>query len=179
MQSDKLENYLTERNERYSEELELWLRKWLVDEYSERSGRLWLRCYDSVEAFKKSVEPNRNRWRKLLNPPPLEPTGSLERHPHQPLADLDGEWLNLPLSPIKAEGILVVPEGSEGPFPLVIAQHGIGSTPEKTFGLNDQGGAYHRYGTELVTSGFAVLAPFNLRTGEKRNRIERMAEEKA
>lgn len=175
MQSDKLENYLIKRNERYSEDLELWLRKWLVDEYPERSKRLWSRCYDSVEAFKRSVEPNRNRWRKLLNPPSLEPTGSLERHPHEPLSNLGGEWLSLPLDSIKAEGLLVIPKGAEAPFPLVIAQHGIGSTPERTFGMNDQGGAYHQYSRELVNAGFAVLAPFNLRNAEKRNRIERLA----
>ena len=28
---DKLEDYVTERNEQYKEELELWLRKWLVE----------------------------------------------------------------------------------------------------------------------------------------------------
>jgi len=183
MQSDELEDYLTERNERYSDELELWLRNWLVDKYPERSKRMWSRCYDSVETFKKSVEPNRNRWGKLLNPPPLEPSGPLERHPHESLSNLDGEWLSFSLGlslseakdPIKAEGLLAIPKDAEGPLPLVIAQHGIGSTPERTFGLNDQGGAYHQYSQELVASGFAVLAPFNLRSAEKRNRIERLA----
>jgi len=175
MQSEKLENYLTERNERYGEELELWLRKWLTDEYPERSYRLWLRCYDSREDFEKSVEPNRNRWRKVLNPPPLEPNDTLVKQPYESLADLGGEWLSLSLGPIKAEGLLVIPEDAKQPVPLVIAQHGIGSTPERTFGLNDEGGAYHKYSRELVKSGFAVLAPFNLRSVEKRNRIERLA----
>jgi hypothetical protein len=58
--------------------------------------------------------------------------------------------------------------------PLVIAQHGIGSFPERTFGLNDRGDAYHSYSRRLVQAGFAVLAPFNLRTVEARNRIERL-----
>ena len=175
MESDELENYVTERNERYREELESWLRRWLVDEYPERSKRLWSRCYDSIEAFKKSVEPNRERWRKILNPPPFKPTGPLERHPHEPLSDLAGEWLSLPLGPVKAEGALVIPQDAKKPLPLVIAQHGIGSTPEKTFGLNDPGNAYHQYARELVAAGFAVLAPFNLRDAGKRNRIERLA----
>jgi len=175
MESDELEDYVTQRNERYGDELESWLRKWLVDDYPERSRRLWSRSYESVEAFEKSVEPNRDRWRKLLSPPPLEPTRPLEREPHHALSDLDGEWLSSPLGTIKAEGALVIPKSGKAPFPLVIAQHGIGSTPERTFGLNDQGGAYHQYSRELVAAGFAVFAPFNLRDGDKRNRIERLA----
>ena len=109
---DKLEDYVTERNERYKEELELWLRKWLVDDYPARAERLWSRSYESVEAFKKSVEPNRNRWREILNPPPLRSTGPLEREPHEPLSDLDAQWLSLPLGGIKAEGVLVIPNRS-------------------------------------------------------------------
>ena len=82
---DKLEDYVTERNERYKEELELWLRKWLVDDYPARAKRLWSRSYESIEAFRKSVEPNRNRWREILNPPSLRPTELLGREPHEPL----------------------------------------------------------------------------------------------
>jgi len=173
--NNKLEDYLAQRNERYREDLESWLRSWLVDEYPVRARKLWSRRYENVEAFLESVAPNRERWRKVLNPPPLKPTGHLERYPHEPLSDLEGEWLSLPLGPIRAEGVLVIPKEIEGSVPLVIAQHGIGSTPERVFGLNDPGGAYHRYGRELVASGFAVLAPFNLRDVEKRNRIERLA----
>jgi dienelactone hydrolase len=71
---------------------------------------------------------------------------------------------------------LAVPAGAtpEKPVPLVIAQHGIGSHPERTFGLLDEGGAYHCYSRELVKAGFAVLAPMNLRSAERRNRIERL-----
>lgn len=174
MRFNKLEEHVTRRNERYREELESWLRKWLVDDYPERSGRLWSRSYESMEAFRKSVEPNRKRWGKILNPPPLKPTGPLEKRPYEPLSDLGAEWLSLPVGPIKAEGLLVIP-ASGNSFPLVIAQHGIGSTPERTFGLKDGGGAYHQYSRELVDAGFAVLAPFNLRDAGKRNRIERLA----
>jgi len=175
MESDNLEDYLNNRNERYAEELELWLRKWLVDDYPERSKRMWSRSYESIEAFMKSVEPNRERWRKVLNPPPLEPTDQLEKIPYEPLAELDAEWLSLPLGGIEAEGLLAIPKSGDGPFPLVIVQHGIGSTPERTFGLPDPEDAYHHYAKELVEAGYAVLAPFNLRSVKNRNRIERLA----
>ncbi len=175
MESDELKNYLDERNGRYRDELESWLRKWLVDDYPERSRSRWSRSYESVEAFEKSVEPNRERWRRILNPPPLEPTAPLERRPYKPLSKLGGEWLSLPIGGIKAEGLLAVPESGDVPFPLIIAQHGIGSTPDKTFGLENPEDAYHQYAQKLVEAGFAVLAPFNLRDGAKRNRIERLA----
>src|SRR5205807_10396065 len=73
-----------------------------------------------------------------------------------------------------AEAVLVVPATAsrEKPVPLIIAQHGIGSIPENTFGLFSPG--YHAYGRELVQAGFAVLAPLNLRSVDRRNRIERL-----
>jgi len=36
------------------------------------------------------------------------------------------------------------------------------------------GGAYHEYAKELLKAGFAVLAPMNLMSVERRNRIERL-----
>ncbi len=54
--------------------------------------------------------------------------------------------------------------------PLVIVQHGIGSTPETPF----REGAYHAYAKELLKAGFAVLVPMNLMSVERRNRIERL-----
>lgn len=162
------------RNKRYAEQLETYLRKRLVDEYPERAGKAWHRDYGSVEAFLTSVEPNRKRWRALLNPPDLGATGPLERRPSESLGDLKGEWLTLPLGPLNAEAVLVVPADAKGRVPLVIAQHGIGSWPERPFGVADDGDAYHSYARELVKAGFAVLAPFNLRAADRRNRIERL-----
>ncbi len=144
-----------------------------MNQYPQRAAEAWQRDYSSVEAFLASVEPNRRRWKAVLNPPDLKATGPLQRARHQPLADLDGEWLTLPLGGLDAEAVLVVPK-SANKVPLVIAQHGIGSFPERTFGVLDQGDAYHSYSRELVKAGFAVLAPLNLRAVENRNRIERL-----
>jgi len=163
------------RNAEYAKDLEAYLRQWLVDEYAGRAGRAWKRDYSSVAAFLKSVEPNRRRWQAILNPPELAATGPLQRRPHPPLADLDGEWVSLSLGPLRAEGVLVVPRAAPGVrVPLVIAQHGIGSFPERVFGVMDDGDAYHSFARELVQAGFAVLSPFNLRSVERRNRIERL-----
>lgn len=173
---DDLKKVEQERTDAYAVQLEAYLRKWLVEEYPQRAARAWKRDYGSVEAFLKSVERNRERWRRVVKPPKLEQAGGLQRRPHPPLAERKGEWLTLPLGGLTAEGLLVVPAHAspQSPVPLVIAQHGIGSHPERTFGVLDEGEHYHRYADELVDAGFAVLAPMNLRSVERRNRVERL-----
>jgi hypothetical protein len=144
-----------------------------VDDYPARAAGLWRRSYTGIPAFLRSVEPNRNRYREIFGPPALERTGPLER---KPLADMPGtEWVTVPLGRLKAEGLLAFPANATGPVPLVVAQHGIGSFPERVFGASDPTNLYHDYGHALVQQGFAVLAPFNLASVEKRNRIERLA----
>ena len=171
---DDLKPFEGQRNQEYAQQLETYLQHWLVDEYPARAADAWKRDYSSVDAFLASVEPNRRRWTAILNPPDLRPSGEAARRPHPPLADLNGEWVRVPLGPLDAEGLLVIPESGGEPVPLVIAQHGIGSFPERVFGVMDDGDAYHSYARELVQAGFAVLAPFNLRSAERRNRIERL-----
>ncbi|MCP5111553.1 MAG: hypothetical protein GY953_12035, partial [bacterium] len=147
----------------------------LVEQYPQRASRLWNRSYHSQEAFLRSFAPNRERYRKMFSPPPLVPTGPIERKPMPHIEGLEAVWLTIPLGRLKAEALLVIPADAAGPVPLVIAQHGIGSSPEKVFGVGDERNLYHDYGHALVEQGFAVLAPFNLRGVEPRNRIERLA----
>lgn len=164
------------RTNDYAAQLEAYLRKMLVEDYPARAAKAWYRDYSSIEAFLKSVEPNRERWRKVIKPPTLAKTGQLERSSYEPLADVKAEWWRVPLGELAAEGIFAVPAGVNAGqrVPVVIVQHGIGSFPERTFGLNDDGGAYHAYARELLKAGFAVIVPMNLRSVERRNRIERL-----
>jgi dienelactone hydrolase len=163
-----------QRNDAYAKQLEAHLLHWLVDEYPVRSASAWQRDYTNPDAFVRSVGPNRERWRQMLNPPALRKTGELQRRLHSPLADIKAEWIILPLGGLTAEGILVFPPQASGasPVPLIVAQHGIGSTPESPFGPPTS--AYHGYGRKLLKAGFAVLAPFNLRSVPSRNHIERL-----
>jgi len=167
--------WIEQRNDAYAQQLEEHLVKWLVAGYPERAQQAWHRDYSGPDAFVRSVAPNRERWRQMLNPPVLQKTGALTRRPHAPLADLNAEWITLPLGELAAEGVLVFPAGAspQAHVPLVIAQHGIGSTPETPFSNPTAG--YHAYARELLQAGFAVLAPFNLRSVPKRNRVERLA----
>ncbi len=175
--SDDGKAFEEQRTGEYASQLESYLRKWLVDDYPARAERSWNRDYSSVEAFLKSVEPHRRRWQEeVVRPLELTKSGDLQRRPHSLLGQRNAQWLTLPLGGVTAEGLLVLPGGASpaSPVPLVIAQHGIGSHPERTFGVLDEGNHYKRYAEALVDAGFAVLAPMNLRSVERRNRIERL-----
>ncbi len=173
--ADDVATRLKQRNEAYGNELERYFRDYLVTQYPERAGKAWHRNYENEQAFLKSVEPNRERYRRIFAPPDLRPSGPLARKMDPTVPGVKAEWLTLPLGLIKAEALLVVPENVTRPVPLVIAQHGIDSYPERVFGVGDDQGLYHDYGHVLVKAGFAVLAPINLSYVPNRNRIERLA----
>lgn len=164
-----------QRSNAYEKELADYLKVYLVDEYEERAAKAWNRDYSSIDAFKRSVKPNREKWESMvIKPPVFRKTGPLKKTPYL-LGDIEAEWIELPLGPIKANAILVFPQGAskEHPVPIVIAQHGILSNPESTF---QEGGnlskEYHAYARALLDAGFAVLAPLNLRDVDRRNHIE-------
>ncbi len=163
------------RNDAYGAELEQYFRDYLVNQYPGRAAAAWHRSYANEQAFLQSVAPNRERYRRMFSPPNLRPTGPLQRKPYSAVPGVKAEWLTLPLGFIKAEALLVIPENVSKPVPLVIAQHGIDSFPERIFGVADDGEHYHDYGHALVRQGFAVLAPINLSQVPNRNRIERLA----
>jgi len=166
---------MKQRNDAYGNELEQYFRDYLVTRYPERATAAWHRSYTTERAFLESVEPNRQRYRRMIAPPDLVPTGPLERKPQPSIPGVNAEWLTLPLGLVKAEALLVIPDNVTKPVPLVIAQHGIDSFPERVFGVGDDQNLYHDYGHALVREGFAVLAPINLSFVPNRNRIERLA----
>lgn len=174
----KIERKLKDRNRKYFIELENYFRNLIVDNYEARQNIAWKRNYSSVEVYKKSIENNKNRWESVLNPPKLEVINEIKFEPYNLLPDVNSWWIQIPLKGgLDAEGIFSLPGKKENDnLPnLVIAQHGISSTPEHTFGIGDDTGAYHAYSKALLDAGFAVLAPFNLAISENRNRIQRMA----
>jgi len=173
--ADDTPEAMRQRNEAYGTELEQYFRDYLVTKYPGRAAKAWHRSYENQQAFLKSVEPNRERYRRIFSPPDLKPSGPLERKPVPIVPGVKGEWLTLPLGLIKAEALLVIPDDVTRPVPLIIAQHGIDSFPERVFAVADEGGLYHDYGHALVREGFAVLAPINLSFVPNRNRIERLA----
>jgi len=172
--SKSVEQLAKQRAGGYADRLEQYLRHWLVDAYPERAADAWHRDYSDIRVYLASIEPNRRQWRALLNPPALKPTGPAQTRPFAALADVNGQWISVPLGGFDAEGILAVPDGAaDKPVPVVIAPHGLGGFPEAVFGLA-QNAYYHGYGRRLVEEGFAVLAPAAACGKESRNRLERM-----
>ncbi|MFT3947742.1 MAG: alpha/beta hydrolase family protein [Agriterribacter sp.] len=156
----------------YEKELEKYLANYLVNEYEERSSKLWKRDYSSIAAFERSVAKNRQRWEEVvIKPPVLSKTGALKRKPYNILG-IEAEWLELPLGNLSAQAVIAFPPtaSSGKPVPLVIALHGIESGPETAF---ENGPSYHAYARALLEAGFAVLAPLNMRSISRRNNIER------
>ena len=149
----------------------------LALDYPARSMSYWSRDYTSVEAFLKSVEPNRQRW--------LEAIGDFGPSNERPEPEIEpfmedkrtvARWITLNLAGgLRARGVLALPKGKSGPLPLVIAQHGISSSPERVFGFDDPSDIYRRYGRRLAEDGFAVLAPMHITEGQPRARYTRMA----
>lgn len=160
------------RIDAYETQLRDYFRTYVVDDYKARAAKLWNRDYSSGEALKRSVEPNRRRWEEVIKPPMLTKSGVLQKTPYE-VNGVNAEWLKLPLGSITAEAILAFPKGAskDRPVPIVIAQHGIGSGPETPF---EDGPSYHGYAKALLDAGFAVLAPLNMRSIERRNHIQRL-----
>ena len=162
----------TARTNAYEKQLEDYLRHYLVKEYEARAEKAWHRDYSSPDALMRSVEPNRRRWEEVLSPPVLSKSGPLAKKPYL-LDDIQTEWIELPLGMVTAQAVLAFPAGAskQKPVPIIVVQHGIGSTPETPF----SSGGYHEYAKGLLKAGFAVLVPMNLRSVERRNNIERFA----
>lgn len=156
-----------ERQLGYRMELENFFRQRLVEGRDRLSRELWTRDHSSPEAYRASVEGRREAWRDLLSPPLVEAVGEPEvRASLVPGA----KWITVRLEDgLTAQGALVVPEGATR---LVVFVHGLGSSPERVFGVGDEANTYDRVGCQLVEAGYAVLAPMNLIDIAPRNRAQ-------
>ena len=156
-------------------ETEDYLRSVILN-YEPRQETFWNRDYSSIDAFETSVAPNRRRWAEAVGI--FEPDGT-DLNPTLNLwyedETLTAWWLTIGLlGGLRGRGILALPKNRKNPAPLVIAQHGIGSSPEKVFGLDDPSDVYKSYGRGLAEAGFAVIAPMNISGGPPRARQERL-----
>lgn len=148
----------------------------LYEDYESRSAPFWNRDYSSPEAFLKSVEPNRQRWLEAVGD--FGPTTSALNPLVEPWMEDDrmvGWWVTVDIYPgFRGRGVLAVPKNSTGKLPVVICQHGVGSSPERVFGFLDDASLYHAYGQRVVEAGFAVLAPCNITEAAPRARYQRL-----
>ena len=115
----------------------------------------------SSEAYQLSLGPYRDRFRRLLGWPL---TGDYDGTPEirqeyvaeDELGRIFRVWIRA-LPEIEAYGLLFIPK-SEGPFPLVISQHGGGGTPELCSNLFEPAN-YNDMSRRILRRQCAVFAP--------------------
>jgi len=139
----------------------------LIFEYPKRQEQYWERDYSSEEAYLESVEPNRQRWLEAVGdfgPPDEDMAPEVE-----PFAENDyfkAEWVTITLyGKLRGRGVIGIPKEGSPPYPVIICQHGLGGSPEKTFGLGDEGDLNQSYAQRCLEAGFAVLSPMNTSDG--------------
>ncbi|HIT74509.1 MAG TPA: hypothetical protein IAA98_02895 [Candidatus Avipropionibacterium avicola] len=158
------------RNADRAERLHQWFTAEIVDGYAARRDRAWSWDHTGEAAYLASVAERRAEWAALLNPPHLTPLDEVRVSAAQVPG---GHWLEVPVhSHLSAEGVLVVPEGARR---LIVMQHGLGSWPERVFGIPDANNGNRGLGADLVRRGYAVLAPLNLSMVDLRNRAQDLA----
>jgi hypothetical protein len=144
--------------------------------YGPRQDVHWKRDYSSPEAYEASVAANRERWRQALGvfDEPLLPLQA-STEPFLETEAITAQWIALPVfEGLNARAVLARPKGEAGPLPVVICQHGIGSSPERVFGFDDPSDIYHAYGQRIAEAGFVVLAPMHVTEAPPRARYHRL-----
>lgn len=157
-------------------ESENFLRDYTRDLFAGRGERFPV-DYASPDAYAASRAPLREAWQRSLGIIDLE-----GRHDDVVQDDffetdtITARWLTLPISDtFAARAVLALPKQGTPPYQVVIAQHGVSSSPERVFGLDDPRNLYHAYGQRLVEAGYAVLAPQHITEPHPRQRLHRMA----
>jgi predicted dienelactone hydrolase len=166
---------VSDRQHLLRRETEDFLRALSLD-YEPRRELHWRRDYSSPEAYEASVAANREAWRQAIGwfDQELLPLRA-QTEPFMDSEAIKAQWIALPVfEGATARAVLATPKHVEGPWPVVICQHGIGSSPERVFGFDDDSEIYHAYGQRMVEAGFAVLAPMHITEGPSRARYPRL-----
>ena len=168
--------WISDRQRLLRHEAEDAFRTEILD-YGPRQSEHWQRDYSSIDAYEKSIEDNRQRWAEAVGGPAQEDRAfNADLEPWFEDEGMSVWWLTVDFfGGLRARALFARPKAVDGRGPaLVIAQHGIGSSPEKVFGLDDGADIYKAYGRRLVEDGFAVLAPLNVSGAHPRARLTRL-----
>ena len=128
---------------------------------TERDKR-WERDLSSLEAYERSIEPNRQRWLQFLttwDEPGCDLAPRVEHIKDYDAFRLDRVWLRVRRD-IEMDCLLLTPFGAKQ-RPAVVCQHGYNASPEAACGFIDDphAKAYNRCGIRLAEEGFVVIAP--------------------
>jgi dienelactone hydrolase len=171
----RLQEGLNSRQHLLRDECETWLRE-QSEAIDQRRVSRWQPDYASLDAYAASLAPNRERWQDAVGrfPTDREP-GDAVLEPFLSDDAIEAWWVTLPWHGVfRIRAVLALPRERSGKLPLVLAQHGIGSSPEKAFGFLDNAGLYASFARKLATDGYAVIAPMHLTEGPPRGRLQRM-----
>jgi len=118
--------------------------------------------FGSVAAYEQSTAPYREELRRMLGWPLTErrptdgPAASQQNVAIDSLGRISRVWIET-LPGVRTYGLFFRPRG-HGPFPLVIAQHGGGGTPELCSGFFGSAN-YNDMTRRILRRGAAVFAP--------------------
>ncbi len=147
------------------------------EQSDEEIARRWHRDFSSLAAYEASVAPNREHLLTLLGGWPWE-RGELA--PDGLVIDrcaaytVSRVFITI-FEDVRLDFLLLVPNGLTGPAPVIIAQHGLGSTPEDACGFVPDPGCYNAFGSRLAEMGYVVAAPRMMGPASRRNWLYRKA----
>ena len=125
--------------------------------------RFWRRDFASLAAYEKSIEPNRERFRRMIGavdartpaaPPGAHPDAVLLAHSES----FTVETARWPVFPgVHGEGLLLRPKAAA--LARIVAIPDAGQTPEMAAGLAPGLGAEEQFARRLAENGCEVLVP--------------------
>ena len=158
-------------------EAEDFLRKVIEDGYLERSKKFWRRDYSSIGNYLNSVKQAKQDWKNCLGDFSDYYSEQFNPEIEKIYEDEKKEIFYISIEIYKGMrgyGLLGYPKNMKKASPLIIAQHGIGSSPFHVFGFYGSEGYYHSYGSKLLDENYVVIAPFNITDSQPRARIQRL-----
>ncbi len=170
------ENFVVRNQREHFDQMDRYFTR-LVEEAAHTRMRQWRRDYSSLDAYRRSVAPNRTRFFEMISAFQDERT-ALEPHEEILVEDdsLTIRRVRLKIVPeVEAYGLLLMPRGASGRMPAVIAQHGFGGSPETVAGLLQKDDEYRRFGRRLAERGYVVFAPRVMNNAKDRSLLSRKA----
>jgi hypothetical protein len=175
---DSIERIIGDCQSLIRREGEDFLRDLILSGYQERSKKFWNRDYSSIENYLHSVKDARGKWKEYLGDFSDYFAKDFNTEKEKIFEDENCEIFFISIQIYKGMrgyALLGYPRKNfRVPYPVVIAQHGISSSPFHVMGFYDLHNFYHAYGMELLKSGYSVLAPFNITQAAPRARMQRM-----
>ena len=154
-----------------------WYYSRRCEDSDQEIAKHWHRDFSSREAYEASVEENRQHFLQLMGGWPWsrdELNPRCQRLYENDTFTVDRVFLHS-FEDVEFDCLLLVPQGISEPGPAIVAQHGLGSTPELACGFVTDKGPYHRFGSRLARLGYVVIAPRMIGPQDKRRPLYRKA----